>query len=285
MSRIVTKNIRSASERWAIEMIDSRGLPSAVYSSRATSSGSPSIQPAKPGEASRLLSRIASSSPLLGRVERLHVDHADALDRRLSGSAGSGRPCRGRGPAARPCRASCESRMCSRLRIGSASMPTSASSPDDGRRDPLAEQSASSSIACGGAANDRSTVIGSPALRARRVDGQVDRRRESVGDSLGRLRPSRPVPRASGAAVCCGQFVGRDALAGRFGLRRSRGESRSGRSSGNASSRLPRSPLGSMAMAGTPSMAASSSSARHKPVLPLPVMPTQTACVVRSLAS
>ena len=29
-SRIVTKNIRSASDRWAIEMIDSRGRPSMV---------------------------------------------------------------------------------------------------------------------------------------------------------------------------------------------------------------------------------------------------------------
>ena len=34
-------------------------------------------------------------------------------------------------------------------------------------------------------------------------------------------------------------------------------------------------------MAGTPSMAASSMSERQSPVLPLPVMPTQTACVTR----
>ena len=34
-----------------------------------------------------------------------------------------------------------------------------------------------------------------------------------------------------------------------------------------------------MAMTGTPSMAASSMSDRHNPVLPLPVMPTQTAWV------
>ena len=53
--------------------------------------------------------------------------------------------------------------------------------------------------------------------------------------------------------------------------------------SGNVSSRLARSPLGSMTIAGMPSMAASSSSARHRPVLPLPVMPTQTAWVTRSL--
>jgi hypothetical protein len=56
---------------------------------------------------------------------------------------------------------------------------------------------------------------------------------------------------------------------------------------GKVSSRLPMSPLGSMQIAGMPSMAASSSMAKHKPVLPLPlpVMPTQTAWVVRSLES
>ena len=55
--------------------------------------------------------------------------------------------------------------------------------------------------------------------------------------------------------------------------------------SGNVSSRFARSPLGSMTIAGMPSMAASSSSARHRPVLPLPVMPTQTAWVTRSFES
>jgi len=43
--------------------------------------------------------------------------------------------------------------------------------------------------------------------------------------------------------------------------------------------------VGSMAIVGTPSMAASSMSDRQSPVLPLPVMPTQTACVTRSVES
>jgi hypothetical protein len=54
-----------------------------------------------------------------------------------------------------------------------------------------------------------------------------------------------------------------------------------GRNSGKASIKLPRSPFGSMAIAGMPARAASSSSEMHRPVLPLPVMPTQTAWVVR----
>ena len=45
------------------------------------------------------------------------------------------------------------------------------------------------------------------------------------------------------------------------------------------------SPLGSMAITGTPSIAASSITDRHRPVLPLPVMPTQTPCVTRSRES
>ena len=43
--------------------------------------------------------------------------------------------------------------------------------------------------------------------------------------------------------------------------------------------------LESMTIAGIPSIAASSKRAMHRPVLPLPVMPTQTACVKRSLES
>ena len=49
-----------------MEMIESRGLPSGVYSRRCASSGSPFIQVAKPGEASRLLIAIASPRRSLG---------------------------------------------------------------------------------------------------------------------------------------------------------------------------------------------------------------------------
>ena len=58
----VTMNMRSASLRCAIEMMEIRGLPSAVNSSRCASSGSPLIQVAKPGEAMSELMPIASLS-------------------------------------------------------------------------------------------------------------------------------------------------------------------------------------------------------------------------------
>ena len=57
-----TKNMRSASPRWAIEKIATRGLPSArVEQASPGSSGSPSSHCSNPGAASRPLSCIASS--------------------------------------------------------------------------------------------------------------------------------------------------------------------------------------------------------------------------------
>ena len=58
--------MRSASFRCAIEMTLTRGLPAGVHSRRATSSGSPCVQAANPGEASRLLSAIASAKRSFG---------------------------------------------------------------------------------------------------------------------------------------------------------------------------------------------------------------------------
>jgi hypothetical protein len=63
------------------------------------------------------------------------------------------------------------------------------------------------------------------------------------------------------------------------------GRKSAGASEGKVRARLARSPLGSMASAGMPSMAASSSSPMQSPVLPLPVIPTQTPWVVRSFES
>ena len=63
------------------------------------------------------------------------------------------------------------------------------------------------------------------------------------------------------------------------------GRKSSGRSAGKVSMRSARSPLGSITIDGTPSSAASSMTPTQSPVLPEPVMPTQTACVVRSFES
>ena len=91
---------------------------------------------------------------------------------------------------------------------------------------------------------------------ARRVDRAIDGLFEPA-DALAVFAPfgealaprRRPFARRARRA---------SARRGRRRCRRSTGGSRSGRSSGKVSSRLPRSPLGSMAMAGMPSRAASS---------------------------
>ena len=109
-----------------------RGLPSGVYSSRCTSSGSPS----SPGRESRRGQQVVDAPsparcvPSRGRsVSRSNTP--SLVERRLLHGWPSARPGRARGPRARRRRAGCESRMCSRLCSGSASMPSSASRPDD----------------------------------------------------------------------------------------------------------------------------------------------------------
>ena len=58
------------------------------------------------------------------------------------------------------------------------------------------------------------------------------------------------------------------------------GRKSAGRSSGNVRQRLVRSPFGSMSSAGSPARRTSSMSTTPRPVLPDPVMPTITPCVV-----
>ena len=87
------------------------------------------------------------------------------------------------------------------------------------------------------------------------------------------------------SVACCAAYSAGLSPALRASPSSIQGAKSSPRSSGKVSRRLERSPLGSMAIAGTWSIAASSSRLRQRPVLPLPVMPTQTACVTRSRES
>ncbi len=66
LSSVETKNMRSASERCAIEITAIRGRPSFVQRRRCTSSDSPLIHAWKPGEASMPLSVIASAARSFG---------------------------------------------------------------------------------------------------------------------------------------------------------------------------------------------------------------------------
>lgn len=117
---------------------------------------------------------------------------------------------------------------------------------------------------------------------ARRVDRHLDGLVQTA-DAVARLaalgQPIGPLLRRP-----LGELFERDAVAfGGVGLDPRQEVGRRGL--GNDSSTLARSPLGSMTSVGMPSIAASSMRSMSRPVLPLPVMPTQTAWVVNRRAS
>ena len=137
-----------------------------------TSSGSPSAQAAKPGRGEHVVERDREPGPVLRRVERLEVEDPTFVERGRLDPLDERR--RGRGRARRSKRAGpdVERRMCSRLCIGSGSIPASARSPDTAADPRSGSASSSSSTACGGAAKDRSSERASR-LAGRRVDGDL----------------------------------------------------------------------------------------------------------------
>ncbi len=158
-----TKNIRSASPRCAIEKIDTRGFPPAPWSILPMSSGSPSSHASKPGEARRMLSVIA-------RVKRSFSGKNASSSRTPIRATGGDWICPMRAgrsrsrPSFQAAPRSVETRMCSRLRSGSASIPSRPSSPVTVAVICSVSASPSSITAGGGAARDFRTETGSPAL-------------------------------------------------------------------------------------------------------------------------
>ena len=175
-----------------------------------------------------------------------------------------------------------DSRICSGLCSGSAAIPSRPSSPDTA--DMIRSRSAAESWATAGegAASVRSICSGRPAAFPgvyTAMFTEFFRRRMRSPSWPQAARPlfqSRAVFAANSSGVIPLRAASDSSIHGR---------KFEGARSGNCSRRLPRSPLGSIRIEGMPSMAASSNSARASPVLPLPVMPTIIACVVRSFAS
>ena len=173
--------------------------------------------------------------------------------------------------------------MCSRLLIGSASMPSRPSRLVAVVATRSRIRSASPMRSAGGAANDFTIDSGRPASASPACRWRTRPRRVRRA-----MRPpswshfARPFFHRSACAAA--------QSSGDLPFRRASSSSIHGRKSdaerfGNVSSRSPRSPFGSITIAGMPSIAASSSKSMQRPVLPLPVMPTQTACVTRSVES
>ena len=163
LSSSVTKNIRSASPKCAIEKMAMRGLPAAEWSSRLTSSGSPCNHDAKPGDARRLFKSIA-------RLKRSFAGKNASMSitpmRRKGGfctswiNAARSRP----RPWAQACWRICDSRIVSRLFTGSAPRPIRPSNPATVEPTRSRSSSASSMTSSGGGANELNIDSGRPAL-------------------------------------------------------------------------------------------------------------------------
>ena len=115
--------------------------------------------------------------------------------------------------------------------------------------------------------------------------GRVDRDIGGVLQLLDPLRPDplRGEPVAPAHRDLLGQLLDRDPLGLRLRGIHPGLKARRRRDRGTSRARLAMSPFGSMIRAGMPARSASSRRTTARPVLPDPVIPTITPCVVRSL--
>ena len=116
----------------------------------------------EPGRGEQVVERHRQRAPFLRGVERLDVHDADALERRLLDVADQAREVDVT-PAAQAVSTSLASRMCSRLRSGSASIARSASNPETVPLIFSRRASSSSITAGGGDASDRRMETERPA--------------------------------------------------------------------------------------------------------------------------
>ena len=147
----------------------------------------------------------------------------------------------------------------------------------------ISSRSASASVSheSGGRAQRADDVERDAGGRAGRVDrhvGRVLERLEALRPDPARLRAPRA--RSSPASR---RTRRRDTPPPAPRPRSTHGRKLAGARSGKTSARFVMSPFGSRTSAGIPASSASSSSTTARPVLPEPVMPTTTPCVVRSL--
>ena len=250
-SSSVTKNMRSASrEVRDREDREARLAVRRVEQRRARRAARPRVQAAKPGDASRLLSAQRERRALLRREERLEVEHADALERRLLDLRGSARA-RSRSRPSRQARSSKRREqdvLAAAQRIG-VDADAAPSRPETAPCDALAQRVVVRRAAPAAArANERSSESGRPAR-----DCPACRSMRSAAPAKRAMRSRRPGPtrRARSRQRSADRrrvLVGRAARARGARRRRSTGGSPAARSSGKVSSRLPRSPFGSIAI-------------------------------------
>ena len=272
--------MRSWSSRCAIEITLTRGRPLSAVE-QAIDVERFALEPgAEAGRRQQLIELHRQREAILRREERFEIDHADLGDRRRSGSARSA-PRRSRSRPARQLSVKSvdEQRVLAaahRLRVDAGQRQHARG----GRRDAIAQQIRvvhDFRIGRRERLHDRQRPARRccPACRARtppqRAAARCARRPAPTRRGPSTISPlrRRQTPRRSGRPGA---------------PRRHRPTARNppAASFGKVSSRLPRSPFGSIAMTGMPSIAASSIRPMPRPVLPLPVMPAITPCVTRS---
>ena len=264
-----------------MEKMEMRGFPAGVCSIFAMSSGGPSSQVANPGEANKLLNFSASVcrdfsgmndsrsiTPTLSNAGfwmcRINVSNVTFC------------------PSAHAFWKIAATNTASGLWIASASTPISESSEETVLSTRSPSSSASSMISNGGTSSELRMLTGIPALLPG-VKILISTMSRSVAMRDGSC-PQSPSPFFHISAVweanSSGEtpfFVASSSLIHGRKLFASR--------SGNISSRFEMSPFGSMMIAGMLSIAASSNSARQRPVFPDPVIPSTTPWVTRSFES
>ncbi len=216
---------------------------------------------------------IASASRILRRQERIEIERAHLVERRLLDGADERRQIQVL-PSRHARSMIVESRMCSRLCNASASRPSSASRPDTTVATRSRSALASAITASDGAPNERSTDKGQTGVGARRVDREIDGVAK-LRDAFSGLVPIRQafLPFLGSLRGIAGSgeplASGLRTIDPRFEIRR--------RELRERQQQIGKVTLGIDTDRGMPSIAASSRSARHSPVLPLPVIPTHTA--------
>ncbi len=230
------------------------GLPPSPKSRLPTSSGGPCSHEAKAGDAIRPLSFMASARRSFSGK---NVSTSNTPSLRMGGcwiSPSSAARSRSR-PSRHECSMRLASRMCSRLEIGSASIPTSPSRPETNPSISSRSASASSSNGTVGAASDPTMLSGTPASEPGvKIVKPADPRSRAIRSGPW-SHDSRPVRHSSAvsAASSSTDFPSLRAWASSI-----HGAKSAGRSSGNVSSRLVMSPLGSRISVGMPASSASS---------------------------
>ena len=268
---------RCSSARCAIDTIDSRGRPSAARSIFPTSSGSPCRQVSNEGEARRLLSAIirdwrsffgnavsSGSAPILSKGGSAIWPISDSSERPF--------------PARQAFSTSVARKMACGDCSGSASVRTRASRPATTDWISSRRSSSAESKETPGASSDCSTFSGTPAFDpgvkmtaswfARRAATSCGPRPHSARPFFARSDASAAAFEAPPAARATSGSI--------------QGSKEAGARSSKSSSRLARSPFGSIAMTPVPWRSTSSTSTTARPVFPEPVMPTISPCVSRS---